>query len=312
MIENKNKTAGKVLIADDDPEILELLRFALESETYQVIAAANGEEAFELVKSEHPDIVVLDVNMPKMTGYETLDSIRNNPATCLVPVIMLTSLSKTKDKLTGIKLGADEYLSKPFEVMELVGRIEGLLRRTRESFAANPLTGLPGNVSIEKEIRKRLETKRDFAVVYCDVDNFKSFNDKYGFERGDGAIRLTATVLNEAVSVEGNENDFLGHIGGDDFVVITTIDKALLINERAIRDFDARVPELYDDDARAEGFIRGLNRQGKETIFPIMTISLGVVKVASGTYIHYSLVVEKAVEMLRKAKAEAGSGYVIG
>jgi len=308
----ENKTAGKVLIVDDDPEILELLRFALESETYHVIAATNGEEALELVKSEHPDIVVLDVNMPRMTGYEALDSIRNNPATCLLPVIMLTSLSKTKDKLTGIKLGADEYLNKPFEVIELVGRIEGLLRRTRESLAANPLTGLPGNVSIEKEIRKRLESKRDFAVVYCDVDNFKSFNDKYGFERGDSAIRLAATVLNEALSVEGNEDDFLGHIGGDDFIVITTIDKALLISERGIRDFDSRVPALYDDDARAEGFIPGSNRQGKETKIPIMTISLGVVKVAAETYAHYSLVVEKAKDMLRKAKTEPGSSYVIG
>jgi diguanylate cyclase (GGDEF)-like protein len=312
MIENRSKTTSTVLIADDDLEILELLRFALESEGYRVVSATDGEEALLLIKDEHPDIVVLDVNMPKMTGYEALEKIRENPATCLIPVIMLTSQSKIKDKLTGIKLGADEYMGKPFEVMELVGRIEGLLRRTRESLAANPLTGLPGNVSIEKEIRNRLEARRDFVVVYSDLDNFKSFNDKYGFERGDQAIRLAAAVLREAVGAVGNDDDFLGNVGGDDFVIMTSIDKALPLCERVIQAFDERIPSLYDDDDRANGYIQGINREGQETRFPVMAISLGVVKVLKGACPHYSLVVEKAKEMLKKAKSEPGSSYIIG
>jgi diguanylate cyclase (GGDEF)-like protein len=312
MIEQKSKTMTKILIADDDLEILELLRFTFEQESYNVVAATDGAAALKMASEEHPDIVILDVNMPKLSGYEVLEKIRENSVTCLIPVIMLTSLSKTKDKLTGIKLGADEYLSKPFEVLELVTRVEGLLRRTQQSLSANPLTGLPGNISIENEIRNRLGQHDDFSVLYSDVDNFKSFNDKYGFERGDSAIRMCAQALRAAVSEAGNKEDFLGNIGGEDFVIITTPGKALAVCEQVIKNFDAQAPELYDEDARSRGYIWGINRQDQETQFPLMTISLGLINVSKDTYRHYSQVVEKAKEALKKAKNIPCSNCVVG
>lgn len=312
MLERKSRQLTKILIADDDLEIQELLRFTFEQESYQVVAASDGEMALRLIRQEQPDIIVLDVNMPKMSGYEVLEKVRENGATCLIPVIMLTSLGKTKDRLTGIKLGADEYLSKPFEVLELVTRVEGLLVRTQQSLSANPLTGLPGNISIENEIRKRLEDRQEFSVLYSDVDNFKSFNDKYGFERGDNAIRMTASVLRAAVNEAGNADDFLGCIGGEDFVIITTPDKAVAIAAKMIENFDRQSPELYDEDARQRGYIWGVNRQGQETQFSLMTISIGVVNVGKDTYRHYSQVVEKAKEALKTAKDTPSSKYVVG
>jgi diguanylate cyclase (GGDEF)-like protein len=303
--------ATKILIADDDPENLDLLKFIFESEHYTVVAASDGEQAITLAKKELPDIVILDVNMPKVSGFEVCEAIRQDGSTCLTPIIMLTSLSKTKDLITGIKLGADEYLSKPFETFELVARVEGILKRTKANIAANPLTSLPGNVSIESEIKKRLEDLKDFALAYIDVDNFKSFNDKYGFERGDKVIRLISVILKSAVSELGNSDDFIGNLGGEDFIIVTSPNKLELIANKIISSFDALIPAQYDEDVRNRGYLWGVNRQGQEVQFPIMTISIGGLMVKPNTFQEYSQIVEESKNMLKKAKLDNKSSFVI-
>src|SRR3989339_236641 len=303
---------AKILIVDDDQEIQELLKFTLEDEHHQVISAEDGEAGVRMATGEHPDLIILDVNMPKLSGFEVLEKIRENGSTCLTPVIMLTSQAKTKDRITGIKLGADEYLNKPFEPFEIVARVEGLLKRTRESLAANPLTGFPGNPSIETEIKRRLEAREVFSVVYSDIDNFKAFNDKYGFEKGDNIIRLLSVIIRSAITEFGDKNDFLGHIGGGDFVIVSTETGARTLCEKIIQNFDAFVPNKYDEESMAKGFIMGVNRSGAEEKFPLMTVSLGVAVVEPGKYKHYSQVVERAKELLKKAKLDSSSVYVVG
>lgn len=303
---------AKILIADDDPEVVELLRFTLEAEHYNVIVASDGEEAWRLTKEQLPDLVILDINMPKMNGFEVCENIRNDGSTCLIPIIMLTSLVRPKDRITGIKLGADEYLTKPFEPFELVARVENLLKRTRQALAANPLTGLPGNISIENEIKSRLQNKNVFAVLYTDVDNFKAFNDKYGFERGDSVIRLTAVILRSVVAETGEKDDFVGHIGGEDFVVITSPTKVGPIAEKVIENFDRLIPGQYDEDVRQRGYIWAVGRDGKESKFPLMTISIGATIVEPGRFQHYSQVIERVKEMLKAAKTKEGSTLVVG
>lgn len=302
----------KVLITDDDLEIVELLKFTFESEGYQVVTAHDGEEGFRVARDERPDIIILDVNMPKMTGFEVCEKIRQDGSTCLTPVIMLTSYAKIKDKITGLKLGADDYLNKPFEPLELVARVETLLRRIRETISASPLTVLPGNVSIETEIKRRLESKERFAVIYTDIDYFKSYNDTYGFERGDSVIKLTATILRAAIGAIGEKDDFLGHIGGDDFVIVTTHERAGALAQMIVKYFDDMALQQYEPDARERGYLVGLDRQGVETRFPIMSISLGVALVEPGKFKHYSQVVDSAKDLLKKAKPQAGSIFLIG
>jgi len=302
----------KILVADDDQEVMELLKFTLESEDYTVITASDGEEALALVREEHPDMVVLDVNMPKLSGYEVCEKIRADGSTCLIPVMMLTSYSKIKDRLTGIKLGADDYVEKPFEPFEIVARIEGLLKRTRESLSANPLTGLPGNVTIEAEIKRRLEEGTSFSVIYADIDHFKAYNDKYGFEKGDNVIRLAATIIRAAAAAVGNKNDFLGNIGGDDFIIVTTPDMVTDFVSIVIKYFDDMIPQQYDEETRKAGFMMGVSRQGQEIRYSLMSISLGVANVEKDKYKHYSQVVEQAKDMLKKAKLKDGSSFEIG
>jgi len=304
--------SAKILVADDDTEIVELLKYTFESEGYSVITASDGEEALSLVSEEHPDIVVLDVNMPKLTGFEVCEKIREDGATCLIPIMMLTSFSKVKDRITGIKLGADDYIEKPFEPFEIVARVEGLLKRTKESLSANPLTGLPGNVTIEAEIRKRLEEGNSFSVIYMDIDHFKAYNDKCGFEKGDNVIRLAATIIRAAAAAVGNRNDFIGNIGGDDFIIVTTSDKIQDFVNIIIKYFDDMIPLQYDEVTRLAGYMMGWNRQGQEVKFSLMSVSLGVANVEKGRYNHYSQVVEQAKDMLKKAKLKTGSSYEIG
>ncbi len=302
----------KILIADDDTEVLDLLVYALEAEHYTVVTATDGDTAYKKVVEEKPDLVILDVNMPGMSGFEVCQKIRENSDICLTPVIILSSLSKTKDRITGIKLGADEYLTKPFEPFELVARVEGLLKRAKESLAASPLTGLPGNVSIETEIKNRLIEGKNFCVIYSDLDHFKSYNDKYGFDKGDAVIKLVSAIFRSAVAEEGNTRDFLGHIGGDDFVVVTTEDKCNAIMDRITTVFSALIPNQYSADDRRAGFITGTDRQGNPTRFPIMSISFGCVKVNPQDFKHYSLVVDKAKEYLKEAKATEGNSRRCG
>ena len=139
-----------------------------------------------------------------------------------MPIIMLTAQGNEEDKLTGLELGADDYITKPFNPRELISRVKNTLLRIERNRWANPLTGLPGNTEIQSEINYRIAKDMLFSVLYLDVDNFKAYNDVYGFARGDTAIKLIADILMDAVSAFGSQNDFIGHIGGDDFVVITS------------------------------------------------------------------------------------------
>jgi diguanylate cyclase (GGDEF)-like protein len=301
----------KILIADDDEEIRDLLRYALEGEDYAVIEAHNGEEAVEKSRAEKPDLIILDVMMPKMTGFEACDVIRNDYTTCLTPIIMLTSLSQTKDKVTGIKLGADEFLTKPFEPYELTMRVEGLIRRTKEALAANPLTGLPGNVSVETDIKQKLEHNIPFSAIYIDIDNFKAYNDKYGFERGDGVIRFLATLVRDTVRRLGGKNDFIGHLGGEDFIVLTDPPRAEVICINIIEYFESHIPDHYDEDVKKRGYVWAVDREGNKIKFPLMTLSMGVVQnITKGSFQHYSQVVDQARTLIQQAKAQPGNTFV--
>jgi diguanylate cyclase (GGDEF)-like protein len=294
---------AKILVADDDLEIQELIKFTLENEGYEVKIASDGEEALKKVPEERPDLVLLDVLMPKLSGFEVCEKLRNDPVTCLIPIIMLTSLVQPKDRITGIKLGADEYLCKPFEPLELIARIEALLRRVNLEISISPLTNLPGNISIQSEIEKRLKENANFALLYMDIDRFKSFNDVYGFDRGDKVIRFTAALLRSCVGNVGSENTFIGHLGGDDFVIITSDDKAGILTKKIIDAFNSFISKQYDEEAYKKGYVLVTDRSGKQAKkYPLMSISIGTATIHPQEYKHYSEVIDQAKEEWKTSK----------
>lgn len=300
---------AKILIADDDLEIQELIRFTLENEGHEVRVASDGAEALAKVEEERPDLVLLDVMMPKCTGFEVCEKLRGNPATCLLPIVLLTSLVQPKDRITGIKLGADEYLCKPFEPMELTVRIEAMMRRIKVDVPINPLTGLPGNNSIQGELEARLKGRDDFALLYIDIDKFKSYNDSCGFPRGDDVLRYMAAILRSGVGEIGTENTFIGHIGGDDFVVIAPAGKAETLAKRIIESFNSLISTKYDEETYKRGYVSLVDETGKQNIFPLISVSIGIIVVHPELFRHYSEALERAKEKWRSAKLKPGSAY---
>jgi diguanylate cyclase (GGDEF)-like protein len=300
----------KILIADDDSDILDVIRITLEAEGYQIIEAHDGEEAVDMVKKSAPDLLITDFKMPKMCGDEVCKTLKQDILIQHMPIIMLTGKGETTDKIHGINAGADDYMVKPFEPQELVARVKMVLRRTARDLDANPLTRLPGNVSIINELGNRIDKKEFFAVCYVDLDKFKAFNDKYGFEKGDEVIKNTARILINSVQEKGTPQDFIGHIGGDDFVVITTPDKVDSLCKKIIADFTSMVPGLYNKEDLKKGYIIGQDRQKKVRKIPLLSISIGVVTNEKVTINHVGEVGELGAELKEYAKSLPGSNYV--
>lgn len=251
-----------------------MLQEALQMARYDVRIAHDGEEALKLVNEAPPDIVLLDVQMPRMNGFDVCKTIKSDVFLRHIPVLMLTAQGSVQHKVTGLECGADDYVTKPFDMDELLARIRTLLRRTRQGLEANPLTRLPGNVTIEKEVMSRIKTQSPFAVLYLDLNEFKAYNDIYGFVKGDDVIRETARLVVAEAEVDSG---FVGHIGGDDFVVVTTPDRAEAMCQRILSAFDKKSPEFYTPEDRAKGFVTTKNRKGEVTQFPLISMSIGVV-----------------------------------
>lgn len=305
----------KVLVVDDDPVLLRMVQtFLLSSDDpYEVLLANSGAEALELARREIPDLVLLDLMMPEMDGIEVCVQLRASRSTYLIPVIMLTASALHDHRLEALRTGVDDYLSKPFDPEELEVRIQSLIRRIRLSRASNPLTGLPGNLAIEHELNQRLARGEKLACAYLDIDNFKAFNDYYGFEKGDECIRLVAEVMIEAVEAEGQPSDFLGHIGGDDFILVTIADMVEPILDVVIDTFDTRVRELYSAEDRERGWIEVLSRQKESTRYPITSLSIGVSTNEKRDISNALEVSEIATELKKAAKSRAPgeSNYII-
>jgi len=288
--------------------------FLLSSEDpYEVLLAGSGKEALKVARAEIPDLVLLDLMMPEMDGIEVCVQLRASRSTYLIPVIMLTASALHDHRLEALRTGVDDYLSKPFDPEELEVRIQSLIRRIRLSRASNPLTGLPGNLAIEHELNQRLARGETLACAYLDIDNFKAFNDYYGFEKGDECIRLVAEVLIEAVEAKGSESDFLGHIGGDDFILITHIDSVEEVLDKVAELFDSKVRLLYTPQDRERGWIEILNRQKESTRYPITSLSIGVSTNDKRELSNALEVSEIATELKKAAKARSPgtSNYII-
>lgn len=293
---------ARVLIVDDDADIRDVLNLTLTEEGYEVLEAGDGEEGLALIKSKAPNLVIVDYNMPKMNGPTMVGLVKKDVLMSHLPIIMLTGKGEVSDKVSGINAGADDYMVKPFEPPELLARIKMILRRSERDLDANPLTRLPGNVSILNELQARIDKKTPLAVAYCDLDKFKVYNDKYGFRHGDEIIRETARLLIRATQDHGNPDDFIGHIGGDDFVVVTTPDKVDGITQKIIDEFEKIAPTFYNDEDRAAGFIVGHDRKGVEQKFGLLSISIGVVSNEKRDLNHVAQIAEIGAELKEAAK----------
>lgn len=301
---------ARILIADDLPDLLQALKETLEREGFVVTAVGDGQSALEAIRAEPPDIAVLDLKMPRKDGFQVCRELREDPLLENLPVVILSASGSRESKIEGLDLGADDFITKPVDVRELLARIRMILKRTRQGLDANPLTRLPGNLSIESRIDRALGEKRPLAVLYVDLNQFKAYNDAYGYDEGDRVLKGLARVLVDQVRGSGPA-DFIGHIGGDDFIALSTPDRMEEAASRICAAFDDLAPSFYSEEDRARGTIRAKDRQGTEREFPLLSVAIGICHNRERELKNFAQVAALGAELKKAAKSKAGSAYVV-
>ncbi|HET8661254.1 MAG TPA: response regulator [Micromonosporaceae bacterium] len=296
-----------ILVVDDDADIARFVEVNLRLEGFEVLVANDGETALTLVEQHRPDLAIVDLMMPQVNGLELTRRLRADPIMNAMPIIMLTARGMTVDKVVGLTAGADDYLVKPFDTLELVARVRSMLRRNQEFREVSPLTGLPGNSRILREIHDRSRGGTDYAVCHIDIDRFKSVNDAYGFLRGDEFIAALARSLHRAVVDVDLPPAFLGHVGGDDFIVVCTPEQVRPLTQKAVVDFEAAADRLYDPVDAQRGYLELTDRRGNVQRANLVTISIGVALSTNHTYTDPREVIAVASEMKSVAKTQPGS-----
>ncbi len=311
MLPQTHALAGTLLVIDDDEVTLRLLKVNLERSGYAVVMTRTGAEGLEFARQSSPDLILTDALLPDLRGLQVCALLMENSRTRHIPVILMSSQAAAHDVVVALEAGADDFLVKPLDYSEVTARVRAHIRRAQLKPALNPLTGLPGNLIIEHEIRRLASPGQGFfAVLYADFNQFKAYNDVYGFPAGDEAIRLLARVLTVAVAELGQPTDFVGHVGGDDFVVITDPDHADAIAQRVINDFDREAPKLYNPADRRRGYLTAKDRQGMIKKFGLLSVAIAIVHNQHRPVTSHWEIGELGAELKRFAKTRSGSAVV--
>ena len=298
----------KIVVAEDDDAIAHLVNMALGDAGFLCLRARDGAEAINLVRVHAPDLLVLDVMMPRVSGHEVARKIKGDVILSRTPILMLTALSSVNDKVDGFDAGADDYLAKPFDTRELLARVAALLRLAQRGLDRNPTSGLPGGDAIYQELDRRRGLAKPFAVAYFDLDHFKPFSDRFGFAVADAAIREAADALTLAAKSEPGA--FVGHVGGDDFVLCCEAGSGRRLAENAQRRFAAGLLDHLPRDVAERGTYRGRDRSGDEQEFPVTRLSAAVLRIDPARWPDFGALSERVAELKRQAKAEQGGGLV--
>ena len=232
----------KVMVVDDDKHILELVKLSLVHKNFDVKEAKDGVDALEKIRQQKPDLLILDLMMPRLDGKEVCSILRQSPLTEDLPIIMLTAKTQVLDKVEGFRLGADDYITKPFNPLELEARIDALLHRRDNSLKLNSITGLPGYDLLMKKLS---QTKAKIIVI--DIKNFKEYNEKYGFQKGNDVLRLISRIIKVAVRENGTPEDFISHIASDDFIILT-YENAEDLSKRIHKSLSEHIEEIFPED----------------------------------------------------------------
>jgi PleD family two-component response regulator len=295
---------SRLLVVEDDIDIGNMLKIYFSGMEYEVDVAVRGSDALEKTKQNLPHLIVLDIMLPDIDGYEVCRTLRTNMRTSHIPVIFLTQKDERSDKLQGLELGADDYITKPFDIEELKLRVQGAIRRSERESLTDPRSGLPSSRLIEDQLRRIIRAK-GWAYLDARVNNFESFKDVYGFVAGDDVLRFTTMLLSEVVDELGTSSDFIGHPGGDNFIIITTEDKAAAIKARLKERFDSEVLTHYNFMDRQQGFVQAPAADGTTTKVPFMTMSVGIVTSAN-SFADIREITELAAEARRQDTATGG------
>jgi CheY-like chemotaxis protein len=266
---------GRILVVEDEPDIANMLKIYFTGQGYDIEIASRGGDASKMVQQQLPQLMVLDINLPDIDGYTLCKQMRTNTRTRHIPIIFLTEKDERGDRIAGLELGADDYITKPFDIEELRLRIANAIRASERMGLTDPRSGLPSGRLIEDALRELIR-KPKWAYFDIRIADFDPFRDKYGFVAGDEVLRFTAMLISEIISEHGSPDDFIGHPGNDNFVLISHPEKKDEIKDLLETRFNEGVKSHYSFIDREQGGIT-LEDVGVERKVPIMTISIGAV-----------------------------------
>ncbi len=292
---------GRILVVEDDFDISNMLRIYFQSQGYEVAVAPRGEDALEMCRQQLPNIVVLDIMLPDMDGYDVCRHLRSSLRTSHIPIIFLTQKDERSDKIHGLELGADDYITKPFDVEELKLRVKNAMARATYESLTNPTTGLPSAKLIEEQLRSLIQ-RDDWGIIYVGIDGLEPFSEVYGFVAADEVLRYTALVLGETVDALGTANDFIGHVGGDDFLIVTDKNLVRPMVEDLKRRFSEGVGTHYDFKARQQGYIVVRDEAGNERKVGLMELAIGALTSDDGPFTDIREITEAAAAARREGR----------
>jgi PleD family two-component response regulator len=296
---------ARLLVVEDDIDIGNMLKIYFSGMEFDVDVAMRGKDALEKTKQVLPHLIVLDIMLPDIDGYEVCRNLRTNMRTSHIPVIFLTQKDERSDKLQGLELGADDYITKPFDIEELKLRVQGAIRRSERESLTDPRSGLPAGRLIENRLREIIR-ERGWALLDARINSFEPFKDVYGFVAGDDVLRFTSMLIGEVVDELGTTSDFIGHAGGDNFIIITKEDKSEALKARLKERFDNEVQTHYNFMDRQQGFVQAPTADGTTVKVPFMTMSVGIVSPSAHSFADIREITELAAEARRQDTAAGG------
>ncbi|MCB9799250.1 MAG: response regulator [Candidatus Omnitrophica bacterium] len=300
-----------IIVADKDPDIVEIVSTRMTNRNFDVTGISESAEVLRAMERGSVDVILISSEMERIGGRYLIEKIREKQHLASVPVILMTHENQIAELLMGQDRGFDDFLIKPFNPLVLQLRISLNIGRARIRSEANALTHLPGNTAIEKVIRQKIDQKEKFSVLYIDINNFKSFNDRYSFEKGDAVIKQTAKILMQTKDqISSGRDCFVGHIGGDDFIVVTSADREETFARAFIAEFDRIMPTYYGETDRKRGMIRVKNRRGKLENFPLMSCSVAGCNNLYREYKSVGEIAQDAAEVKSFLKSQPGSHYL--
>lgn len=288
-------STGRILIVEDDHDISSMLKIFFGGQGYSVDVAARGTEALEICRKRLPDLVVLDIMLPDMDGYAVCKEMRTTARTSHIPIIFLTQKDERSDRIAGLELGADDYITKPFDIEELKLRVGTAIRTHQRLNMTNPTTGLPSARLIEDQLRQLMRTE-NWKLLLIGVDNLATFNDAYGFVAGDEVMRFGAILLNEIIDEMGTLDDFIGHASSDSFIMITMSEDVDDLMAELRSRFSESIMSHYNFMDREQGGIS----MPDGSIAPLLHLSIGVVSDRTHQFADIREITETAADLRRQ------------
>lgn len=302
-----------VVLIDDGEEIYGTLYklFEREKNKYQITKTTSDNKSVKEVMLTVPDLIIIHEDaLEKNDIYGLIDLLRKNPEYSITPIILISEQREKEHKLEMLKKGIEFYIKKPIDDDFLLHTIKNISRLMSANRCISALTGLPGNVQIENELKRRMASRKTYAVLYVDLDNFKAYNDKYGYMNGDEVIKFTSDIIQDAIQEYGKKGDFLGHIGGDDFVAVVDYENSKKIARAIIREFDKGILSYYTEEDVEKGWIKITNRKGKLEKYPLMTITVAMISNKHKRYVTTLEIGEDGANVKKKAKTIEGSTFL--